>query len=298
MSSLPVIDEKYTTAIFTSLMGMDVPLDDDPLAYGPKRLNGKVALCRGYLDRCQRIYLQVSTDLHALNRHIRSLKVEFDLQIQDMFVNDPETRAGRNVRDREAIATMKLRGPREDMAAVESSIQDLDSVLAVVKAKRDDLRDVQGRIRDQLKLCQEELNLGSRWGSRAAPGQATPSLSNATAVDPVMLAVFSSIPGGDAEPGMDDLDRFTRQMLGSDYVESSPDEIVDPDVVVEEVVAPNTAAASAESTPDSTSFESPPSDSDAEYDILLAGLDDSPPEHSVPDAHVSDIDLDDLLGLV
>ena len=36
----------------------------------------------------------------------------------------------------------------------------------VVKSKRYDLKDIQGRLKDQMHLCQEEIGLGSRWGSR------------------------------------------------------------------------------------------------------------------------------------
>ena len=45
-------------------------------------------------------------------------------------------------------------------------IQDLDAVLSVIRAKRTDLKDIQGRLRDQFKICQEEIGLGGRWGSR------------------------------------------------------------------------------------------------------------------------------------
>jgi hypothetical protein len=38
--------------------------------------------------------------------------------------------------------------------------------MTVIKAKRTDLKDLQGRLRDQLKLCQEQISLGQRWGSK------------------------------------------------------------------------------------------------------------------------------------
>ena len=48
----------------------------------------------------------------------------------------------------------------------EQLVQDIEAVIIVVKAKRSDLRDTQGRLRDQLRLCQQELDLGGRWGSK------------------------------------------------------------------------------------------------------------------------------------
>ena len=333
MSNLPMIDEKYTSSIFNTLSDMDVPLDEDPLSFGPKRLNGKVALCRTHLDRCQRLFLQVSNDLHTLNRRLRSMKVEFDLRLQDMFANDPETRAGRNVRDREAIATMKLRDFREEMATIESSIQDLDSVISVVKAKRDDLRDVQGRIRDQLKLCQEELSLGARWGSRSGPGMPTPHLASAPKVDAALLATFNSIPGGSEEPGLDDLDQFTQMVLG---VRLDPEFKIESPFLKNSALADEVVASSKQTIPSAALSEneivlesemipveeenlvkvSPPpvqlpevretsvplqqpSSTDLQFDSILNDMDKTPSQStkSAPNsAHVSEIDLDDLLS--
>ena len=148
--ALNLIDDKYSTLVFNSLMGMEVQLDDDPLSYGPKRLQGKTALCRRHLDSCNRIYLQVSNDLHQYGRTLRQMKVEFDLRLQDMLTNDLDVRAGRSLKDREAHATVKLREYREDIAKMESSISDLESLMTVINAKRDDLRDTHNRLRDQL----------------------------------------------------------------------------------------------------------------------------------------------------
>ncbi|NBR66902.1 MAG: hypothetical protein EBT79_06415, partial [Actinobacteria bacterium] len=213
-STMPVVDEAYTQRIFTALASMEVSLDSDPLSHGPKRMNSKIAVCRNHLDRCQQIYLQMSNDHHVLNRAMRLSKVEFDLRMQDMLTNDPETRAGRSVRDREAIATMKLRDEREAMATIESSISDLDAVMTVVKAKRDDLKDILGRIRDQLKLCQEEIGLGGRWGTAPAPGQRVPALAKATGVDPSLLAILDETPGeGDAS--LTDLERIVNASLAA-----------------------------------------------------------------------------------
>ena len=60
---------------------------------------------------------------------------------------------------------------------------DLEAVLTVIKAKRADLKDVQGRLRDQIKLCHEEIGLGARWGSKPAPGTEAPDLDESPNVD-------------------------------------------------------------------------------------------------------------------
>jgi hypothetical protein len=53
----------------------------------------------------------------------------------------------------------------------------------VIKSKRADLRDIQQRIRDQMKLCYEEIGIGGRWGSKPPPGTRAPDLPDA-APDP------------------------------------------------------------------------------------------------------------------
>lgn len=222
---LPSVDDAYVRRIFDALEKMDVQLDADPILYGPKRLNAKVALCRQHLSRCQQIYLQVSNDLHHLNRALRQAKVEFDLQMQDLFANDPDVRSGKNVRDREAIATMKLRAEREAIQQIESSVQDLESVMTVVKGRREDLKDVQGRIRDQVKLCQEELNLGSKWGSSLPPGAKPVDLDARPKVDPTALEAMNDLMRGiDGESSVSDLDAFVKSELAARGEKDEDDE--------------------------------------------------------------------------
>jgi hypothetical protein len=297
--TLPIVDETYAQRIFAALSEMEVSLDADPISHGPKRMNSKIAVCRNHLDRCQQIFLQTSNDLHVLNRALRVAKVEFDLRMQDMLTNDPETRAGRSVRDREAIATMKLRDERESMATIESSISDLDAVMVVVKAKRDDLKDTLGRIRDQLKLCQEEIGLGSRWGSAPAHGQTVPPRSAASGVDPFVLATMDAIPG-DAELSFSDLDRIVQasmtaqakadEAVVSEQLPDPPAEILVPDAVLVPDVEPNKVPATPVVTEPATSG------SDADFDSFLSDLDDGSKKPAATAAAVSDIDLDDLIG--
>jgi hypothetical protein len=322
--TLPVVDEAYTQRIFTALATMEVSLDSDPLTHGPKRMNAKIAVCRNHLDRCQQIYLQMSNDHHVLNRAMRLSKVEFDLRMQDMLTNDPETRAGRSVRDREAIATMKLRAEREAVADIESSISDLDAVMTVVKAKRDDLKDTLGRIRDQLKLCQEEIGLGERWGTAPAPGQRVPPPARSMGVDPSMLALLDETPG-EGEASLTDLERIVNASLAAqdraDAATSAGTETGQVPPPPDRTLAPFSVDASeihvsdgvcilsmegivfappVEATPEPAPTEPAPTGTgaDAEFDALLSDLDDGPSESAgiVPPLGVTEIDLDDLIG--
>jgi len=274
-NSLPQVNDAYVRRVFDSLAKMDVDLDADPMMYGPKRMIAKVAACRDHLSRCQQIFLQVSDDLHRLNRAHRKSKLDFDLQMQDLLANDPDVRAGKNVRDREAVATMKLRADREHIANIESSIQDLDAVMSVVKAKREDLKDIQGRIRDQVKLCQEEVGLGGKWGSAPPPGARTPNLDAAPKVDRTALETLNEVMGGlEGESSVSDLDQFVMQELAGQGV--SPDEDEE-DVVVAQPEPPKPAVEVAKvvETPKveaapvvETPKAAPPADEDEDEDPL------------------------------
>lgn len=217
VDNLPLVSDQYIQSIFGSLSKMDVDLDSDPLVYGPKRMTKKVAQCRDHLSRCQQIFLQISDDMQRLKRAHRKAKLDFDLAMQDLLANDLDVRAGKNVRDREAVATMKLRAEREHIANIESSIQDLEAVMTVVKAKREDLKDIQGRLRDQVKLCQEEIGLGGRWGSAPGPDIKAPDLNAAPKVDPrAIYGLNSMVAGLDGETSITDLDSFVAFMSESE----------------------------------------------------------------------------------
>ena len=203
-STLPEITVTVVESVFSRLTTMEVPLDADPLQFGPKRLNGKVAGARGMLTECEGIYLKVSLWLQKYRAAHRTLEMEMDLAKKHLYANDPEVRSGRNVADRDALATMKLRDQARALSAVAQSQADLEAMLTVVKAKRADLKDVQGRIRDQMKLCHEEIGLGGRWGTKPAPGTQAPDLNESPNVDVQTLKDLHEMFTGDraSEPDL------------------------------------------------------------------------------------------------
>ncbi len=177
-SNLPEIEESVINDMFNEISNMEVMLDQDPLEFGPRRLNSKTADTRDFLTRCEKMFVQVSHWLQVYKRAHRSGQLDFDLAMQDMLANDPEVRAGRNVADRNAIAIVKMRDEKEDLDKLQVTIQDLDAVMTVIKSKRADLKDVQSRLRDQKNLCQEEIHLGAKWGSKIYDGAAKDPRSN------------------------------------------------------------------------------------------------------------------------
>ena len=104
-----VFSEEEADRVFDELATLVITLDLDPLAFGPKHLNQKVAEVRQALDRCEHLFLELSKRAHAVKRFRLITAAELDLEKKGLFANDPETRSGRSVSDREAIATGKLR---------------------------------------------------------------------------------------------------------------------------------------------------------------------------------------------
>jgi seryl-tRNA synthetase len=90
-----------------------------------------------------------------------------------LIAEDPHVRSGRSQAEREAFAQSRLSELTSEMDDLKLNVNDLDELIKVIKAKRSDLKDLQGRLKDQLKLCQEQIGLGQRWGSKkpTAPDQ-------------------------------------------------------------------------------------------------------------------------------
>lgn len=156
--------EEYVEGIYEVLMEMGVTLDPNPLEYGPSSLSEKIAQCREYLGQCDKIFLTLSQAHHHTRKALTKATQLFALGSDQARALDPEVRAGRSDKEREAIVTMKLIDERKEIMRLESALQDIDVVLKVVKAKQADLKDTRGRIKDQITLCQEELALGNKWG--------------------------------------------------------------------------------------------------------------------------------------
>lgn len=200
-SNLPGIDANVVFSIFKEVEAMDVILDEDPLELGPKRIVNKIAETRKHLTRCEQLFVRVSHWLQLYNRAHRAATLDFDLAMQDMLANDPEVRSGRNVKDRDAIATIKVRERREAIDHLSLVIQDLGAMMTVVRSKRIDLRDTQNRLNDQKKLCQEEIGLGGKWGSKLHSDQ-TEILSRSPSIDSITLKDLHALLDSRVEPDL------------------------------------------------------------------------------------------------
>ena len=161
-----MIEQAYIDRIYERLTEMDVVLDADPIEFGPSRLNYKVSIVRGHLSSTEKIFMEVSHNLQKIKRDLLIKNTEYSLEQTQLIANDPHVRSGRSQKEREALAATRLVHIQSKINGLTLSAHDLDDLMTVIKAKRTDLKDLQCRLRDQLKLCQEQIALGQRWGSK------------------------------------------------------------------------------------------------------------------------------------
>jgi hypothetical protein len=161
-----MIEQEYIDRIYARLTTMDVNLDSDPIEFGPSRLNYKVSLVRGHLSSTEKIFMEVSHNLQKFKRDLLIKQTEYTIEQTQLIANDPHVRSGRSQKEREALAATRLVHIQAKINDHTLSSHDLEDLMRVIKAKRTDLKDLQGRLRDQLKLCQEQIALGQRWGSK------------------------------------------------------------------------------------------------------------------------------------
>lgn len=285
----PVIDSDRIEGFYDSLSKMHVELDGDPLEFGPKRLNSKTAECRTMLSRCEKIFLEISQDLHWYKRRHRMETAIHELKIMELRTNDPDVRSQHHVADREAVANTKLRSSKELINKLHSCMEDLEAVLVVVRTKRADLKDIQGRLKDQLKICQEEISLGGRWGSKSKAFVARDNPPPQTAsdeVDEMMDSVIASQTKSDSML----ISKMNTSVLA---IESEISPVVVP--APESFEAFNRVSVAPREV---VEIKGESSDSDA--DDMLSEIPTAPPKVSGASSRksFSDDDLEDFLGSI
>lgn len=296
----PVVDSDRIDHIYRILDELNVELDADPLELGPKRLNQKVSECRAMLSRCEKVFLDTSKDLHWYKRRYRAAQAEHGLRVQELLANDPTVRSGQSIRDREAMANMKLRGFRDDIDRLHSAVEDLEAVLTVIKTKRNDLKDTQGRLKDQLKICQEEIGLGGRWGSniRAAIARGGSMASFAKKVD-LDESLDELLDSAIAQQGHLSAAAPVAQVSTSSV---SEDVVITDNSSYIEGAQSDTAIPPDESQVVNVRGDIHGSATADEADAALANLPDFPASEGSPDVRIpkmlSSEDLDDFLDLV
>ena len=195
--SKPIVDPSYIEELYEEVIGMEVPLDENPLDYDPSRLNSKIQKCRSHLDVVERKSQLSNRDLHTLKgRHLLEKKL-YDIKERTLFSDNAEVRAPKHIEDRKRAASKKLEAELKSLSWLECGIADHTAMLEALKLKRADLKNTQSQIKEQIKLCNESLSLGMRWGTR---GNTTIDLRPGVGQDHIREAIE------DVEKGLGDLE--------------------------------------------------------------------------------------------
>lgn len=230
--SVQGITPEATQIIYDEMLAMEVKLDENPLIYGPKRLNEKMAKARNYLTRVQEFYLQVHRVAHTLKAAQRASESVLEVQVMHLIATDPMVRAGSSQKVKEALAYHKLRDEMDEKVALDLAVLDVNMVLEAIKMKKRDLAATITGIRDQIKLCQTEVSLNARWGSQKPPEEID--------TEPKPDLIASAMAVDSVDDLLDD--------LGVDVSVPARDDLVGPEE--EEVVSEPEPAAAPEPDPD------------------------------------------------
>jgi hypothetical protein len=190
------MNEEEVNAIYEEVMAMTMNLDPDPIRYGPESLQDKNASVQNFLSRLERISMNVNHKYHIAQRSRLRKSQILEMRTKDLIANDEHVRSGASIKDRTARAHMILRDEVEEVDALDLMLGDCELVLKVLNTKRNELKNLQQRIKDQFKMVQEEIALGGRWG-RPRMGFAD---VNATDSDAVMKSL-AEIDVHISEPG-------------------------------------------------------------------------------------------------
>lgn len=178
---MKLMDIETVNNIYEEVSGMTLELDPDPIRYGPESLQKKNATVQNFLSRLERISTDVNHKYHIAQRtRLRKSNI-LEMRTKDLIANDEHVRSGASIKDRTARAHMILRSEVEEVDDLDLMLGDCELVLKVLSTKRNELKNLQQRIKDQFKMVQEEINLGGRWG-RPRSGFADVTAADADAI--------------------------------------------------------------------------------------------------------------------
>jgi len=185
---VPVVDQDRIQRTYAELKKMEVRLDANPIDHGPKRFNNRIAKVRAMLTRLEQIFLQTSEDRHYFQRIISKKNALYELDRRELMTTDPKVRVGRSQGEREDLANQRLRDRIEELQGLQLCVEDLEALMVVIKSKRTDLKDIQGRMRDQMKLIEHDIGMGARWGKQPAPKAEPVAVADTEEIDNLLAA--------------------------------------------------------------------------------------------------------------
>lgn len=161
------MDDRRIQEVFAFIEDANVDLAYDPILKGPKFLNQMVAKCRNLTNHVQRFEREVAQELLMYERNLNNLEAEYEIKYNDLMANNPEVARQPSAKDREARVNDMLKDLRQDIQSSKARIVDMGHVGTVVKSKLRELKDINRDIRLQIKLIEDEIQIGNAWGDQS-----------------------------------------------------------------------------------------------------------------------------------
>jgi hypothetical protein len=166
----PLVAVEVVDQVYEQLRDMGIDLDEDPLSHGPKRIQQKIAQVRNMMTVVQRYYQVIAQKDHILKRALNASEALLKIGTMELFAHDPEVKQCRSVKDREALAHTKLSKEVREKIRYSAAVFETETLLQALKVKERDLKDTATQLGRQMRLCQDEIGLGRRWGKDEIKG--------------------------------------------------------------------------------------------------------------------------------
>lgn len=161
------MDDSRMDEIFEFIDNANVDLDEDPIRKGPKYLNNMVAKCRNLMNEVQKFERETAREELLMERQLNKLESEYEMRYNDLMSNNPDVIRQPSAKDREAKVNDILKDLRSDIQVVKMMLTDLGHVETVIQSKMRELKDVNRDLRLQIRLVEDEIQIGNFWGDEA-----------------------------------------------------------------------------------------------------------------------------------
>jgi len=288
---VPVVDLDRIADTYAELKKMEVLLDPNPIEYGPMRFNHNIAKVRAMLTRVEQIFLQTSEDLHYFQRIINAKRTLYELEKRELMVNDPRCRVGRSQGEREALADVQLRAMIEGIQNLELAAHDLETVMISIKSKRTDLKNIQSRMKDQMKLLEHDMGMGAQWGTKIPP---SPISAGVSEIDDMLVTVDQGLGIVETEDGDDEEEEVEETEEVVAVEEPSPEP--EPVLVFGEEESVDASLPDADAQGDLPTDDQAQDEADNFLDALNVGTSDDDTQGSKEEAPDDASGIDDLIS--
>lgn len=148
--------------IVSEVEGMAVEVDSDPaVSGGAAVLRKKIAQVESYLSTCLDMVSAARVRVqHVRTRH-RDLQLGLRLATDLLISRDPDVRGGRNISDRNALASIKLQAEHLMVREADGDRTEAETILQIVSAKLAHLKDLRHHLRGQLRDLTDNTSTSS-----------------------------------------------------------------------------------------------------------------------------------------